>query len=683
METEPKARTPPSKTPEQGNVLFESSWFQIWGDFWHKSDDYRVVKILDQDLRSCIIQTTSAYIAHSGIQVRWDAVLAIESPFKLLVYSYDDLESAAVSVSTASEVAKGLRSLLDEANKLQNPASWKIPEEIENARNFHVEFDLLWAIFKPGSLIVSSCEPSKHPQIFKVHQARYKDRPPMDYQFYGMGLVKKRALLIHAWAWDWNGSELFRNMFEIQIEAYTGQKSPTELSCYPATLYLGSGNKRGISAVYESAIYQNRKENYVKYTFQQKPPAQKLLRYSGEFRGIPALSEERLFLMREADTKGFKELPYAKVDEDIVLDTVNYLRKTLSTLWLGDIRVARESIPCHCPLCLSDEAILWVESIEKGNAPFSVENELLLTPRVVGFALNRKEWGQFWLNNIEVVNKSEGAVRESRGKDLILPVGMNEDEERHIYAMVNNHSRAMARPRSQRLMDVIGKKGESLILLFHGYSGTGKTLYAESLAKNSGKPLFKVGTSDIGFIGPRAERDLKTIFELAEAWNAILLIDEADVLLDARGKDNESLVSKNALVSVLLREVEYFKAFDPAILSRIHHAVNFGEPDSNQEERIWKMWLDRLHRQGLCDDYADLKNWVDDTVSDTRRPHLLSGREIRNIFIVAQMLAEKEDGDIKITRAQVNSAYKYKKDFRHDTEKMRTEAKTLLADRKR
>jgi ATP-dependent 26S proteasome regulatory subunit len=123
-------------------------------------------------------------------------------------------------------------------------------------------------------------------------------------------------------------------------------------------------------------------------------------------------------------------------------------------------------------------------------------------------------------------------------------------------------------------------------------------------------------------------------------------------------------------------------AFDPAILSRIHHAVNFGEPDSNQEEKIWNMWLDRLHSQGLCDNYADLKDWVDDTVRETRRPHILSGREIRNIFIVAQMLAEKEDGDLKITRAQVNSAYKYKTMFRQDTEKMRTEAKALLADRK-
>jgi hypothetical protein len=119
-------------------------------------------------------------------------------------------------------------------------------------------------------------------------------------------------------------------------------------------------------------------------------------------------------------------------------------------------------------MCLSDEARSWVESIEKSNTPSSVENELLLAPRIFGFALNRKEWGQFWLHNIEVVNKSEVAGRESRVKDLILPAGMNENEEQHIYAMVNNHSRAMARPRSQRLTDVIGGKGESLVLLFHG-----------------------------------------------------------------------------------------------------------------------------------------------------------------------------------------------------------------------
>lgn len=60
-----------------------------------------------------------------------------------------------------------------------------------------------------------------------------------------------------------------------------------------------------------------------------------------------------------------------------------------------------------------------------------------------------------------------------------------------------------------------------------GYSGTGKTLLAETLAKKSGKVLYKVGTSDIGVSGDEdgaAERNLKRIFEFSEAWDAVLLM---------------------------------------------------------------------------------------------------------------------------------------------------------------
>lgn len=129
--------------------------------------------------------------------------------------------------------------------------------------------------------------------------------------------MKNLVLVIHAWAWDWNGTEIFRNMFKIEIGAYSGQKSPTELSCYPATFYIGSGDERGTSAVYENAVYKNRQENYVKFTFQQKPPAKRLLRYSGEFRGIPAFSDGRLSLMNGTDNEELKHIPYVKVSDNL------------------------------------------------------------------------------------------------------------------------------------------------------------------------------------------------------------------------------------------------------------------------------------------------------------------------------------------------------------------------------
>jgi AAA+ superfamily predicted ATPase len=123
-------------------------------------------------------------------------------------------------------------------------------------------------------------------------------------------------------------------------------------------------------------------------------------------------------------------------------------------------------------------------------------------------------------------------------------------------------------------------------------------------------------------------------------------------------------------------------AFDPAILSRIHHAVNFGEPNSEQEYKIWKLWINRLADQGLCDDSNDLQKWAKETKKESRR-YILSGREIRNVFIMAQMLAERPNSDLRIKREHLTAAYGYKRNFRIDTENLRTQANQLLATQKK
>lgn len=93
----------------------------------------------------------------------------------------------------------------------------------------------------------------------------------------------------------------------------------------------------------------------------------------------------------------------------------------------------------------------------------------------------------------------------------------------------------------------------------------GKTLTAEILAESSGLPLYKVGISDIGTRPYDAERGLRRLFDIAEKWNAILLMlvmasilttsachqcsDEADVFLDSRGTIGEAEIEKNAMVA--------------------------------------------------------------------------------------------------------------------------------------
>jgi len=94
------------------------------------------------------------------------------------------------------------------------------------------------------------------------------------------------------------------------------------------------------------------------------------------------------------------------------------------------------------------------------------DNDLLLPPRVFGFALNKKEWCQFLLEKIQrsqtLVFRDEGTEVEG----LVFPPKVTEEERRDIFKLISGHKRVVSHNR--RLSDTIDGKGESLILLFHG-----------------------------------------------------------------------------------------------------------------------------------------------------------------------------------------------------------------------
>jgi SpoVK/Ycf46/Vps4 family AAA+-type ATPase len=104
---------------------------------------------------------------------------------------------------------------------------------------------------------------------------------------------------------------------------------------------------------------------------------------------------------------------------------------------------------------------------------------------------------------------------------------------------------------------------------------------------------------------------LKT-FELAQAWRAIILIDEADVFLARRTSKD---IVRNAFVSVFLRTMEYYQGimllttnrheeFDEAFQSRIHIQIPYAPADSNCRTAIWKNLLDVQGTQHDLDSQA-------------------------------------------------------------------------------
>ena len=70
------------------------------------------------------------------------------------------------------------------------------------------------------------------------------------------------------------------------------------------------------------------------------------------------------------------------------------------------------------------------------------------------------------------------------------------------------------------------------------------------------EPLYVVGAADLGTHAEALDNNLTNILKVSAIWGAVVLIDEADVFLQARDKMD---VSRNALVSIFLRQVEYYR----------------------------------------------------------------------------------------------------------------------------
>lgn len=146
-----------------------------------------------------------------------------------------------------------------------------------------------------------------------------------------------------------------------------------------------------------------------------------------------------------------------------------------------------------------------------------------------------------------------------------------------------------------------GSRGLGIAALFAGASGTGKTMAAEVLANELRLDLYRIDLSQIvsKYIG-ETEKNLRRVFDAAEASGAVLLFDEADALFGKRTevKDSHDRYA-NIEVSYLLQRMEEYrglailttnmkKSLDSAFLRRLRFVVQFPFPDHAQRAEIWR-----------------------------------------------------------------------------------------------
>ena len=226
-------------------------------------------------------------------------------------------------------------------------------------------------------------------------------------------------------------------------------------------------------------------------------------------------------------------------------------------------------------------------------------------------------------------------------QDLILP-----DECMQLLESIVATTRNRFIVHHQRGFVRKSERGLGLCALFAGQSGTGKTTAAEIIAKTLGLDCYRVDLSTIvsKYVG-ETEKNLKQIFDAADAGGVVLLFDEADALFGKRGEVKEARDRyANMEVSYLLQRIETYRglailttnlkqSIDDAFLRRLNFIVKFPFPDAAQRERIWR----RAFPEDMPVEDLDYKKLAKFSVA---------GGNIRNITISSAFMATDAEGPV-------------------------------------
>ncbi|KAJ0272385.1 hypothetical protein CBS470a_012726 [Colletotrichum nupharicola] len=216
-----------------------------------------------------------------------------------------------------------------------------------------------------------------------------------------------------------------------------------------------------------------------------------------------------------------------------------------------------------------------------------------------------------------------------------------------VRSMVRQHS-----SQTDDFDDFVSGKGKGIVCLFSGPPGSGKTLTAEAVAEITRRPLYSVSAGDLGVKPKDVDEKLREILELSHKWNAVLLLDEADVFLQERDSTD---IQRNALVSIFLRQLEYYQGIlilttnriaqcDAAFASRVHISKEYPELDEPSRGKIWATFLRRMKNASQG---AEVHITEEDIARLAKME--INGRKIKNIFSSARIVAKEMQEPLAIS----------------------------------
>lgn len=203
---------------------------------------------------------------------------------------------------------------------------------------------------------------------------------------------------------------------------------------------------------------------------------------------------------------------------------------------------------------------------------------------------------------VQVIDK----VLEAVGSEPCQPNGSK--VLRYDPALINTGSDP------ENLVAGIAAQGRARLCLY-GPPGTGKTAFAQYIADRTGKPLLIKRASDLlsKYVGG-SERNIASAFRQARDEGAVLVMDEADSLLQDRqtaqqawevSQVNELLVQIENFEGIFIASTNLMDRFDAAALRRFDFKIKFGYL---LPEQRYALFTRVMHEAGYSDK-ADLASW--------------------------------------------------------------------------
>jgi len=497
-------------------------------------------------------------------------------PFRELYFAYDDITAKCRDLDDEKDGA-ALRPFLLLFIKLLDDIFQDTRTKLKQLREEGlVSFKLAWAYFPKKTTVISwgsNCE-----LLVKADDASYK---PI-----GMGC---QVLAIKGKVLRFNGTGFQWEDYELDIPEFCGNKPITELPVYPLEFYKEKDDIVERLTARGRKVLDHQGLTYVNY------------------QGIAVHTEG-------------KNVSKHNVDGRVLIDVVGYNKHHLTQ----GAREGNDPTSNQQKVIVSQETAVMVGSggtvnpsepvSEKKNSMIKRLSEeaqernkaamlkleekephlMYMLPVIEGYALKNKLWVSFFVEDIKPMVWNDEAydhlVYDEQQKDLVM-------------SFVENHGAAAeARKKSKVMEDVIAGKGEGLIMLLSGPPGTGKTLMAEAVADRTHKPLFYLQAEDLGINAAVLGANVKKVFEMATEWDAVILLDEADVFMAERHPQD---IARNELVSIFLRELEYFRGIiflttnlystiDSAFRSRVSLHLLFNSLTPEARMLVWRKFLNRL-----------------------------------------------------------------------------------------